>query len=117
VTGRIRGFLLVESAAFIAALLVHFGFVTTGYEHWKAGTAESVIAAVLLAGLAITWLRPGSAARSRRGCAARDRFTFRGLNQRIWSRDVARLEPGIAEGRSRVAMSTLSIRRTSCRPL
>jgi hypothetical protein len=58
VPGRIRAFLLAQSAAFVAAPLVHFGVVATGYEHRKAGIAESVIAAVLLAGLAVTWLRP-----------------------------------------------------------
>jgi hypothetical protein len=40
---------------------VHFGVLLRGHEHGKAGTAESVIAAVLLAGLAWTWIRPAAA--------------------------------------------------------
>jgi hypothetical protein len=56
----IRLFLLVEAAAFITAASIHFGVWTSGYEHEKAGIAESVIALVLLAGLAWTWIRPRS---------------------------------------------------------
>ena len=54
---RIRLFLLVEGASFASAALVHFGVLFEGTRHRKAGIAESVIAAVLLAGLALTWLR------------------------------------------------------------
>ncbi len=54
---RIRLFLLFEGASFASAALVHFGVLFDGYQHGKAGTAESVIAAVLLAGLALTWMR------------------------------------------------------------
>jgi hypothetical protein len=49
-----------EAAAFLAAALVHSGVLIDGYEHQKAGTAESVIAIVLLLGLAWTWIRPGA---------------------------------------------------------
>jgi hypothetical protein len=35
-----------------------FGFLIGGYEHLKAVIAESVIAVALLAGLAISWIRP-----------------------------------------------------------
>ncbi|MQA85636.1 MAG: hypothetical protein GEV03_13660 [Streptosporangiales bacterium] len=52
---RIRVFLLVEAAAFAAAALVHFGVLADGYQHREASIAESVIAAVLLVGLALSW--------------------------------------------------------------
>lgn len=55
---RIRLLLLLEAASFAAAALVHFGVLLDGYQHKKAGTAESVIGAVLLLGLAATWIRP-----------------------------------------------------------
>jgi FtsH-binding integral membrane protein len=59
-TRAIRLFVLIEGAAFIAAALTHFGLLIGGYEHQKAGTAESVIGIVLLVGLALTWIRPAS---------------------------------------------------------
>src|SRR5262249_32537981 len=59
-TQGIRLFLFVEGAAFIAAALTHFGLLIHGYEHLKAGTAESVIGIVLFAGLALTWIRAGA---------------------------------------------------------
>src|SRR5207247_11458158 len=55
----IRFFLLFEAATYVGAALVHFGILIGGYEHRAAGTAEGVIAAVLLARLATTWLTPG----------------------------------------------------------
>jgi hypothetical protein len=51
----IRLFLLFEGATFVAASLVHFGKLLEGYRHQQAGTAEAVIAAVLMAGLVLTW--------------------------------------------------------------
>ena len=42
----------------MAAAAIHFGAVLEGYGHRKAGIAETVIAVVLLAGLALTWMRP-----------------------------------------------------------
>jgi hypothetical protein len=58
-TGRaIRFFLLFEAATYLGAALAHFGIFVSGYEHRAAGTAESVIATVLLAGLAATWIAP-----------------------------------------------------------
>jgi hypothetical protein len=56
----IRLFLFFEATAFIAAALVHVGLLIQGYEHQRAGTAESVIAIVLLVGLALAWIRPKS---------------------------------------------------------
>jgi hypothetical protein len=47
-TQAIRYFMFFGSAAFIAASLIHFGVLIDGYEHEKAGTAESVIGIVLL---------------------------------------------------------------------
>lgn len=60
VTRAIRIFVLVEGVAFITAALTHFGVLIGGYQHQKAGTAESVIGIVLLVGLALTWIRPAS---------------------------------------------------------
>lgn len=57
-TRTIRLFMLVEAAAFVAAALIHSGALLAGYEHRRACIAESVIAAVLLAGLASSWIRP-----------------------------------------------------------
>ncbi len=54
----IRLFMLGEAIAFAAAAAVHFGFFVSGYEHQQAAIAESVIAAVLMVGLGLTWLRP-----------------------------------------------------------
>jgi hypothetical protein len=61
-TQTIRLLLLFEAAAFVAAASVHFGVVIAGYEHHKAAVAESVIAAVLIIGVALaslgrTWTR------------------------------------------------------------
>ena len=56
----IRVFVLVECIAFFLAALTHFGVLMDGYQHRKAGTAESVIGIVLLAGLALSWIKPTS---------------------------------------------------------
>lgn len=50
----IRLLLLVESVSFALAALIHFGILLHGYEHRQAGTAETLIAGVLLLGLALT---------------------------------------------------------------
>jgi hypothetical protein len=50
----IRLFLLVESATFFLAALIHMGFIISGFEHRNASIAESVIAAVLFGGLLLT---------------------------------------------------------------
>jgi hypothetical protein len=52
-----RLFVLLEAAAFIAAALTHFGILVDGYKHRQAGTAESVIGIVLLAGWLTTFIR------------------------------------------------------------
>jgi hypothetical protein len=57
-TKLIRFLMFLEAAAFIAAALIHAGLLFSGYEHREARIAESVIAVVLLAGLAFTWIRP-----------------------------------------------------------
>jgi hypothetical protein len=54
----IRTFLLAEAATFVVAALIHSGWLMSGYEHHEARVAESIIAAVLLAGAALAWLRP-----------------------------------------------------------
>jgi heme A synthase len=56
----IRLFVLFEFVAFITAASIHFGVLLKGYEHRQAGTAESVIALVLLLGLILTLIRPRS---------------------------------------------------------
>ena len=56
----IRLFMLAEGASFLAASLVHAGALIPGYEHRQARIAESIIAAVLLGGAVLTWLRPAS---------------------------------------------------------
>jgi hypothetical protein len=61
---KIRIFLLLEVAAFLAAAWIHLGLVPLGYEHQKAGIAETVIAAVLVVGLAWSWIRPASTPRA-----------------------------------------------------
>lgn len=55
----IRLFLLVEGASFVVAALTHFGLFVDGYQHRQAAIAESVVAAVLLFGFALTCARPG----------------------------------------------------------
>jgi len=55
----IRVFLLVEAAAFAAAALAHSGVLVHGYQHQQARIAESLTALVLLAGYALSWIRPG----------------------------------------------------------
>jgi hypothetical protein len=56
---QIRRFLLVEVLSFAAASTIHAGYWVQGYQHPRARIAESVIAAVLFAGLGLTWIRPG----------------------------------------------------------
>jgi hypothetical protein len=63
VSRTIRLFPFLEGAAFVGASLVHFGVLAGGYEHRKAGVAESVIGGALLAGFALTWILPESARR------------------------------------------------------
>jgi hypothetical protein len=60
ITQRIWFFMFVETAAFSVAALTHFGLLIAGYQHHRAGTAESVITLVLFAGLALSWIRPAS---------------------------------------------------------
>lgn len=57
----VRPFLLVEAAMFAAAASVHFGLTLDGFQHQRAGTAESVIALVLLVGLGLTYAIPDRA--------------------------------------------------------
>ena len=59
-TQTIRLFMFLEAIAFSLAALTHFGVLIDGHQHHKAGTAESVIALVLLLGLALSWIRPAS---------------------------------------------------------
>lgn len=52
----IRRFLVIEGAGFVAWALVHFGVLVQGYEDPGAAVPESIIAAVLLGGAALTFL-------------------------------------------------------------
>jgi hypothetical protein len=55
---HVRAFLLVEAVAFGAAALVHAGLLADGYQHREATIAESVIAIVLILGLAVSVIAP-----------------------------------------------------------
>ena len=57
-TKLVRWFLALEAAVFGSAVLVHAGILSGGYEHRAARTAESVIALVLLTGLAGSVVAP-----------------------------------------------------------
>jgi hypothetical protein len=52
--------LVFQAATYAAAALIHFGIIMSGYEHEKAGIAETIIAAALFAGAAYAWFRPSS---------------------------------------------------------
>jgi hypothetical protein len=57
----VRGFLLLQIAIFLSMVSIHFGLLIGGYRHRSAGTVELIIAAVLVAGLLLTWTpRPWS---------------------------------------------------------
>lgn len=60
--GRVTLLLVAEFALFALASLAHAGILLTGFEHERAAIAESVIAAVLATGLAVSRLH-GTAAR------------------------------------------------------
>lgn len=62
-----RGFLLLQIVIFLSMVSIHFGLVMDGCSHRSAGTVELVIAAVLMAGLLLTWIPPPW---SRRAAAA-----------------------------------------------
>lgn len=66
----IRALLLFDAATFVAAALIHFGTFLEGYRHQDAGTAETVIAVVLLIGVILTWSRPPWARRAAIGAQA-----------------------------------------------
>jgi hypothetical protein len=57
---NVRLLLIVQAAVFVIAALTHAGVLAAGYEHRQAATAESVIAAVLLLGLVVSWFRPAT---------------------------------------------------------
>jgi hypothetical protein len=52
---RVRSFLLLQIAIVLSMVSIHFGLLIGGYRHRSAGTAELLIAAVLVAGLLLTW--------------------------------------------------------------
>jgi hypothetical protein len=56
--GRLRALLLFEAATLVGAALIHFGRLVGGYGHRKAGTAETVLAVVLLVGFVASWASP-----------------------------------------------------------
>src|SRR3989442_6675754 len=59
--GRVRSFLFLQIAIVLSMVSIHFGLLIGGYRQRSAGTAELVIAAVLVAGLLLTWTpRPWS---------------------------------------------------------
>jgi hypothetical protein len=73
---RIRCFLVLQIVIFLSMVSIHFGLLIGGYGHRAAGTAESVIAAVLVAGLLLTWTPPPW---SRRAAAAAQSFGILGV--------------------------------------
>jgi hypothetical protein len=54
----IRGFLLLQIVIVLSMVSIHFGLLIDGYGHRAAGTVESVIAVILVAGLLLTWTPP-----------------------------------------------------------
>ncbi|HKB86452.1 MAG TPA: hypothetical protein VKD08_09805 [Ignavibacteriaceae bacterium] len=54
----LRIFLTIEAAGFLAASLIHFGFLIQGYEHTKARIPEGIIGLVLLIGVVLTMIYP-----------------------------------------------------------
>ncbi len=54
-TGAARLFLLFEAVTFAAAAAIHAGALFDGHRHREAAIAETVIAIVLIAGLAVSW--------------------------------------------------------------
>ena len=72
----VRGFLLAQIAIFLALVSIHFGVPIGGYRHRAAGTTESVIAAVLVVGLLLTWAPPPW---SHRAAAAAQSFGILGV--------------------------------------
>jgi hypothetical protein len=75
-TRTIRGFLLLQIVIFLSLVSVHFGLLIGGYGHRAAGTTEAVIAAVLVAGLVLTWTPPPW---SRRSATAAQSFGILGV--------------------------------------
>jgi hypothetical protein len=54
----LRPLLTAEAVAFLLASMVHRGWLLPGYAHGAAATAESVIAAIVLAGLVLGLILP-----------------------------------------------------------
>ncbi|HEX7121964.1 MAG TPA: hypothetical protein VF178_06285 [Gemmatimonadaceae bacterium] len=55
---RLRWYLAVAATTFAVAALVHRGILLRGYQHPRAFIAESIIAAVLFAGLIVSLVVP-----------------------------------------------------------
>jgi hypothetical protein len=72
----IRGFLLLQIVILLSMVSIHFDLLIGGYRHRNAGTAESVIAAALVAGLLLTWTPPPW---SRRAATAAQSFGILGV--------------------------------------
>lgn len=56
-TQTIRLFILLEAVSLVGASLIHSGAFIIGYEHPQARVAEGVIAAALIAGLTLSFVR------------------------------------------------------------
>jgi hypothetical protein len=54
----IRVLLIFEASTFVVAAAIHYGALFEGYDHLKAGIAETVIAVALVAAMALTWMPP-----------------------------------------------------------
>ncbi len=74
-TRTIRILLLAAAVLFAAAALLHTGLLVDGYEHREARIAESIIATVLLGGLAASFAWPS---RTRRAALLAQGFALLG---------------------------------------
>lgn len=54
----VRSALALQGLIFLVAVSIHFGVLLQGYQHRYAGTAESIIAVVLIIGLLVTLAVP-----------------------------------------------------------
>ena len=78
---RVRAFLVLQIVIFLSMVSIHFGLLIAGYRQRSAGTTELVIAAVLVAGLLLTWTPPPW---NRRSATAAQSFGNLGNDALLW---------------------------------
>src|ERR687886_360009 len=69
-TWRVRGFLLLQIVIVLSMVAIHSGLLIGGYGHRGAAAAESVITAILVAGVLLTWMPPLWSRRAARAAQA-----------------------------------------------